>query len=98
MLAAQLAAGALLPNVYYSWQAQAVILVALAALAALCYLVASAARRFHRVLAVLLPLWCFVNVLFSGALIDPARLPYGLGVLRFFSPAWYGLRLLEVFL
>ena len=98
LAAAQLAAGAFLPNAYYPWQARAVLSAALAVLAALCYLAAGAARRFQRVLAVLLPLWCFGNVFFSGALTDPARLPYGLGALRLFSPAWYGLRLLESFL
>lgn len=98
LAAAQLAAGVFLPNAYYPWQARAVLSAALAVLAALCYLAAGAARRFQRILAVLLPLWCFGNVFFSGALIDPARLPYGLGALRLFSPAWYGLRLLESFL
>ncbi len=88
----------LLQTSIYPWKARWILLGSLAGFSVLLSLGITFFRRFYSVLIALLPLWCFCSVLFSGALIDPARLPYGLGTLRFLSPSWYGLQILQQFL
>lgn len=53
-------------------------------------------KRWTAFLPVLIPPALLVSVLCSGAILDPSHLPFGLGLLRFLSPAWYFLRILGI--
>ncbi|MEM1485740.1 hypothetical protein V6615_12850 [Oscillospiraceae bacterium PP1C4] len=78
----------------YTGMARFAALVVLAAVTALLTLGAAPLRRSANVMLYLLPFALLVSILCSGAIVSPSMMPAGLGVLRFFSPAWYALRLI----
>ena len=49
-------------------------------------------ERLRRIAVYLLPVWILFNLLYSGALIDPARLGAA-GLLRWLCPVWYLLKI-----
>lgn len=76
--------------------AQRLPMLALLTLMALVFgLAGSLLRRYAGVVALLLPPALLVSILCSGAIISPQLLPGGLSLLRFLSPAWYLLQLLQ---
>ena len=86
----------LLPGGYQP-AGRAALLLALALLGVAFRMLAAALRRFSGAVAALMPVWLLAGIFCSGSIISPELLPAGLGILRFFSPAWYLLRLLQGF-
>ena len=70
-------------------------LLCAAGMALLCWalsLVFGKTERLRRIAVYLLPVWILFNLLYSGALIDPARLGAA-GLLRWLCPVWYLLKI-----
>ncbi|MEG1850164.1 MAG: hypothetical protein RR197_06360, partial [Oscillospiraceae bacterium] len=72
----------------YSLGAQLALTLALTPCSALLAAAVARLRRFALPMLLLLPIGTAASVLFSGAILDPALLG-GIGLLRFFSPAWW---------
>lgn len=84
-------------SMYYPFQARMTALCLLALAGTALALAVGRLRRWSGVLVAMLPPWLLLSVFCSGALIDPALFPMGLGALRFLSPAWYALRCMAAF-
>ena len=80
----------------YSFEARLGMFILLAAFTALVSPLAARLRRCSTVSVILLPPVLLLWILCSGGIVSPERLPVGLGLLRFLSPAWYALQLLHV--
>lgn len=85
-----------LPDPYYPLMARLTMLFLLALVSAIPA-AAAGCLRGRTAIAVLLPPWVLVGIFCSGALIDTAHLPAGLGLLRFLSPGWYALGWMRLF-
>lgn len=92
LLAADLLMNLFVRTSAYALEARLAALCVLAVFTAL--LCALPLRRFSGAILLLLPPAVLLGVFCSGALVSPELLPAGIGVLRFLSPAWYGLQLL----
>ena len=86
----------ILPDPYYPLMARLTMLFLLALVSALPA-AAAGSLRGRTAIAALLPPWVLIGVFCSGALIDTAHLPAGLGLLRFLSPGWYALNWMRLF-
>ena len=96
LLAAEGVLSVILPDPYYPLTARLTMLILLAFVSAVPAAVAGSLRG-RTAIATLLPPWVLIGVFCSGALIDTAHLPAGIGLLRFLSPGWYVLGWMRFF-
>lgn len=76
----------------YQAHARLLMLFLLACGTALLALGLSQLRKSAGMAAAAIPLWLLAGMFCSGALVNPASFPAGLGLLRYLSPAWYVLQ------
>ena len=96
LLVAEGVLSVILPDPYYPLTARLTMLILLAFVSAVPAAVAGSLRG-RTAIATLLPPWVLIGVFCSGALIDTAHLPAGIGLLRFLSPGWYVLGWMRFF-
>ena len=78
----------------YSFHARLTMLALLGAASYLLMVFLSRIRTGSLAIMALTPLFLLCNICFSGAVFNPDYLPWGLGMLKYFCPGWYGIKIL----
>lgn len=97
LIACDMMIGVFLPVNPYAPITRLLVVVILAVFTTLLLLLLRRLRRWHTVITVFIPILVMQNLFFSGAILNPVMLGTPLSLLRFFSPGWYLLQLLESF-
>ena len=95
LIACDMMIGLFLPTNPYMFSTRLLVVVILALFTTCFVLFLRQFKKWHAVITVLIPIFVMQNLFFSGAILNPVSLGTPLSLLRFISPSWYLLQLLN---